>query len=198
MAREAIPKAVREKVLSEYNHLCAICGGTNPHLHHLDGDHANSDALNLLPLCPNHHLGDQHNPTRKMAPERMRLFRLHKDPAILWPQFEPLFNRLLFLIRLDETATDRETVERDVEDLVAFVAALEMGEFYSSRIGKLITAPAHAHVWSFDTPASEFERIHGEEHREHVEQLIANRDAVLSLAAELLRYQNWEQPASGI
>ncbi len=198
VTRERIPKAVREAVLREYNHLCAICRAPNPQLHHVDGDHSNNDPLNLLPLCPNHHLIDQHNPTQKMEPQRVTLFRRFKDPAILWPQFEPLFARLSFLDDLKEATTELEGLRRQSEELVAFVRALEMGDFYSDRIRPLVSPPAHAHVWSFDTPASEFERVRIKEHREYLTQLSSNTDEVLRLATELLRYQAWTEPASGI
>lgn len=197
MTRDAIPKSVREEVLREYNHMCAICGAPNPQLHHVDADHSNNVALNLLPLCPNHHLIDQHNPTQKMAPERVALFRRFKDPAILWPQFEPLFNRLTFLDNLDESTTDPDALEREADELVAFVAVLEMGDFYASRIRELVVPPAHPRVFTFDTPESEFARWRKEEHAEHLEQLTANREVVLKLATELLRYQKWAEPSSG-
>ena len=57
--RPGVPKTVKEAVLKEYNHLCSICGAPRPQVHHIDEDNANNDPLNLLPLCPNHHLRPQ-------------------------------------------------------------------------------------------------------------------------------------------
>src|SRR5258708_3400137 len=91
------PGATGEAVLKEFNYRCAVCGEDRPHLHHIDEDPSNQDSLNLLPLCPNCHLTDQHNPTARRDPRLLRLFRVHKDPTILSPQFFPLFERLLFL-----------------------------------------------------------------------------------------------------
>ena len=73
-ARKAVPRATRDEVLREFNHACAICGTANPQIHHIDGDHSNNDPLDLLPLCPNCHLGDQHNPTRPLEPGRVLCF----------------------------------------------------------------------------------------------------------------------------
>ena len=33
-----MPKAVKEDVLAEYSHLCAVCARPNPQLHHIDED----------------------------------------------------------------------------------------------------------------------------------------------------------------
>ena len=96
--RKRVPKVIKDRVLDEYNHLCAICGASRPQIHHIDENPANNDPLNLLPLCPNHHLTDVHNPTQKMDPLRLYLFRKYRDPQILSPQFEPLFKRLRFLL----------------------------------------------------------------------------------------------------
>ena len=95
--RPAIPALIRKGVLSEFNQRCAICGADRPHVHHIDANPRNSDPLNLIPLCPNCHLTDQHNPTASMHPEKLRLFRRYKDPLILSHQFEPVFRRMRFL-----------------------------------------------------------------------------------------------------
>lgn len=94
--RTAIPQKIAGKVLKEFNHRCAKCGADNPHLHHIDENPSNNDALNLIPLCPNCHLIDQHDPTRLIEPGKLRLFRVYKDPTILKPQFHPLYSRLRF------------------------------------------------------------------------------------------------------
>ncbi len=65
--RVSIPKAVRDKILAEFNHRCAVCGADRPHIDHIDEDPSNNEPMNLLPLCPNCHLTDKHNPTSKIA-----------------------------------------------------------------------------------------------------------------------------------
>lgn len=50
MRRESIPKPIRENVLDEYSHSCAICGKDRPHVHHIDENSSNNDPNNLLPV----------------------------------------------------------------------------------------------------------------------------------------------------
>lgn len=39
-----------------WEHKCAICGWDKVvDVHHVDFNHSNNDAKNLIPLCPNHH-----------------------------------------------------------------------------------------------------------------------------------------------
>ncbi|MDQ3011542.1 MAG: HNH endonuclease, partial [Acidobacteriota bacterium] len=78
-------------MLKEFNYRCAICAIDNPQLHHIDETPSNNDPMNLVPLCPNCHLIDQHNPTRTLDPIKLSLFRKFKDPFILKSQFDPLF-----------------------------------------------------------------------------------------------------------
>jgi hypothetical protein len=94
--RPKIPAPIREQVLKEYNHLCAVCGEVNPQLHHIDEDPSNNNPMNLIPLCPNDHLIDVHNPTQPIEPGKLRLLRKYKDPTVLTPQFHPLFVRKNF------------------------------------------------------------------------------------------------------
>lgn len=192
-ARKAVPRATRDEVLREFNHACAICGTANPQIHHIDGDHSNNDPLDLLPLCPNCHLGDQHNPTRPLEPGRVLLFRRFKDPAILSPQFEPLYARLQFLNEPEVRTAETKTLESRAAELIDFVGALEMGDFYAKRLKKLIGRINHVHAWSPSTPDSEFERWAREEHAQYVKKLVGGREDANRLAVELLRYQPWQR-----
>src|SRR5687768_10032767 len=99
--RKAIPVKVSTEVLKEYHHKCAVCGVAVPQLHHIDQDPSNNDPRNIIPLCPNCHYIDMHNPTEPMDPRKMSLFRIHKDPTILTPQFHPLFKRIMFLLNFE-------------------------------------------------------------------------------------------------
>jgi hypothetical protein len=141
MAREPIPKKIKDAVFDEYNHRCAICGGDRPHLHHIDEDATNNSINNILPLCPNCHLRDQHHPTRRVEISKLRLFREYKDPAILKPQFDPLYKRQLFLDSVEINKEETNLLESYAKELIEFVASLEMGSFYSKRIHELIGEP---------------------------------------------------------
>ena len=91
--RKKLSIATRDAVLKEFNHLCAVCGGIGPQVHHVDEDNSNNVVENLLPLCPNCHLRDQHNPTRRHAVEKLQLFRKYKDPfSLLTRQSNLLLN----------------------------------------------------------------------------------------------------------
>jgi hypothetical protein len=197
-SRPAIPKAVRERVLAEFNHRCAICGVDNPHLHHIDGNPKNNDPLNLLPSCPNHHLLDVHSPTAPINPVKLRLFREYKDPTILAPEFEPLFRRATFLLQIDrESFSLAETRER-ASELVSFVGALEMGAFYSSELAKLVTPPSNPRPFTLDTPQYLFEQWAREDRDEYLGELQAKKQRAIDLIIELLRYQRWGAPGRNI
>jgi hypothetical protein len=188
--RRHIPRDVKDKVLSEFNHRCAICGSDNPQLHHIDEDPSNFDPLNLIPLCPNCHLTDQHSPTKSLEPSRLRLFREYKDPTILKPQFHPLFSRLQFLDSIGDD-TDIGGLRQQADELVAFVAELEMGNFYSKKIRELTRDYPPAGVVG-DPEAEHQYRLKKRKWEEtYRERLRRVRDEVYSLAVELLRFQPW-------
>jgi hypothetical protein len=195
MAKErlAIPRATQDKVLSEYNHRCAVCGADKPHFHHIDENPSNNDPMNLIPLCPNHHLTDQHDPTRAIEPEKLKLFRQFKDPAILKTQFHPLFVRLRFLDYID-TSSDALQLENKAKELVNFVAALEMGSFYSNSISGLTKRPPHLYfAIAGDDEVERKEKLKYELHlQQYLEKLRSSRDEVYALCVELLRFQNWQ------
>jgi hypothetical protein len=189
--RPAIPTKTRQKVLSEFNHRCAICGADRPHLHHIDEDPTHNDLLNLVPLCPNCHLIDQHNPTAQVDPRKLRLFREFKDPTILKSQFEPLFRRCLFLDFIAED-TPPAALQDSVSELVRFVGTLEMGGFYGEQINKLLKRPGNIYVWNMTTGPDSEERAKMVRHvAEYRQQVRDARGAVIALVVELLRYQKW-------
>jgi len=182
--RTHIPKAIQEQVKEEFNYKCAICGHDNTQLHHIDGDPGNSDPMNLIPLCPNCHLGDQHNPTQPVDIGILKLFRKHKDPTILTPQFYPLFRRLKLLI--DRTDTDRID-KNHLDELVDFVAVLNMGEFYSRRIYHYLRVTPDRRRGSVYTLPGMY-TIHPED-----------IEKVVELVVELLRYQeSWIPSGRGV
>src|SRR6266536_3193402 len=134
--RPAIPTSIRKKVLAEFNHRCAICGEDKPQLPHIDGDPTNNDPLNLLPLCPNCHLIDQHNPTAPFEPKKLNLFRRFNDTAILSSKFHPLYLRLTFLDHIQDNDSAGDLAKRS-QELCEFVLALAMGEYYAKRLEDL-------------------------------------------------------------
>lgn len=190
--REPIPKKIKDSLLDEYNHKCAICGTDRPHVHHIDEDHANSTIDNLLPLCPNCHLNDQHNPTRKIEIPKLRLFRKYKDPTILKPQFHPIYQRQLFFLDVLPGEECVEVIEKQALELIEFVQALNMGDFYSRRISKLIAPLNRVMIFSLSSePDERYQRQLRSKNKDYRDKIIANRDEAIGLVVELLRYQNW-------
>jgi hypothetical protein len=188
-ARIPIPAKISEKVLKEFNHRCAKCGTDNPHLHHIDENPSNNDPLNLIPLCPNCHLVDQHNPTRLVEPGKLRLFRIYKDPAILKPQFHALYIRFLFF-ESAETTYDIDELERKAIELLEFILTMEKGEFYAKVIGNLILP---SDLINYNESRTRFVGIEKKIQRglEYHQQLQAVKERVYELIIELLRFQSW-------
>jgi hypothetical protein len=174
--RQLIPKSVRDALLNEFNHRCAMCGGDRPQIHHIDENPSNNTLDNLIPLCPNNHLLDSHNPTHPIEPDKLRLLRRFKDPMILSPSFDPLFRRARFLLQLRDVPLDVEVTEAQIAELVAFVRALVMGDFYASRLSELLSRPANPRVWYTDTPDSEIQKHQELCEHEFRQKLLDSRD----------------------
>ena len=196
MGRDSIPKALREALLDEYDHRCAVCGGDRPHVHHIDENSSHNELQNLLPLCPNCHLRDQHNPTRKIDIPKLQIFRQHKDPAILKPQFHPIYLRQLFLEAVLESEEPVGELERQAGELIEFVQSLEMGEFYGKRLTEQIGPLRRGFIMSLgEGPDLRYESQKRGANRVYRLKLIANREAARYLLVELLRYQPWANDA---
>ena len=196
--RVTVPKKTAESVFREYNHHCAICGGDRPHLHHIDEDPANNESSNLLPLCPNCHLRDQHNPTHNIDTSKLQLFRLFKAPGILRPQFHPVFTRQEFLRSVQLGDESVAELERQSNELIELAQALEMGGFYAKRLQELIGPLPYPPYFSFTSdgePSPESQRQLRERNVEYRAKLVANQSAVQSLLVEQLRYQRWANEA---
>jgi hypothetical protein len=194
-ARVSMTPKLRASILGEWNHRCAICGKDRPQIHHIDEDPSNNSPENLLPMCPNHHLSDQHNPTTKHQPSKLGVFREYKDPAILKPEFEPIFRRLEFLLSVPETLGRADGGEA-AEDLVDFIRQFEMGKYYSQRLWKLLEPPAAPRVRMLGDPydpATELEEKKqlAQEDLDYRSQLDNVRDDVIALVIEQLRFQRW-------
>lgn len=191
--RVTIPQRVRNQVMNEYRHQCAICGKNQPepHLHHIDEDPANNDPQNLLPLCPNHHLKDPHDPTSPLDPLKLKLFRRFKDPTILGPKFDPLFARMRFLLNFDASDESLRLGDK-VDELIEFLSCLEMASFYEPRIRALIGS-AVLSIISLDTPEAVLTARRREDDQVWRAKIDAHRDMAISLIVELLRYQDWHE-----
>jgi hypothetical protein len=191
--RKNIPKKVREQVLKEFNHRCALCGNDKPQIHHIDRNHNNNDRSNLLPLCPNCHLIDQHDPTSNMDPELLSLFREYKDPTILGPQFKPLFKKLKYLFKLKITdEPNTEELKEKSEELIDFIKDLNMGNYYSKRVEKLIgIQPTSGAMWLGRNENPLYDEKIDKERQKYIEQLCDNKNKVKELVIELLCYQSW-------
>lgn len=192
--RVAIPPAIRDAVLKEYAHRCAKCGADRPQVHHIDENPSNNDPLNLIPLCPNCHLTDQHNPTQHVPIGILRLFRRYKDPAILSPQFSVLYKRLKFLEEID-TIHSKELSEA-AEELTRFVFALERGEFFAKEIKTLTHRIGLATVLRRpgEDRAQAAMRLSAEraqQDKKFRDMLQTNRDAVYELVMDLVKFQDW-------
>lgn len=191
MAKErvSIPKSTKESLLKEYNHRCSICGIHNPHIHHIDENPSNNDLENLIPLCPNCHLIDQHNPTSNISPNKLKLFRKYKDPTILSDEFEPLFRRMNFLYDIENGSIE---LSSSVKELIEFVASLKMGDFYSKRIKELIgQSLSGIFTINLHGPDYEFDEQVRKSNMNNIKTLVKNREQVYFLCVELLRYQDW-------
>lgn len=192
MTRESISKKTKDALLDEYDHRCAVCGGDRPQVHHIDEDASNNDLRNLLPLCPNCHLRDQHNPTRKVEIPKLKLFRTYKDPAILKPQFHPIYIRQIFLDSVVPGQDGVVELEAQANELIELVQSLEMGEFYGKRLTELIGPLNRVLMFSFGSgPDPRYERQRQEANQDYRQHLITNRELARALIVELLRYQGW-------
>ena len=200
MARSRLTATVQIRILREFNHLCAICGRPRPHIHHIDGDATNNAEANLLPLCPNHHLLDAHDPTERLPFPQLALFRKYRDPYILMPQFTPLLNRLQFIHEPRISDQRFEEVEARAADLVAFMRSLKQGTYYADKIATLIgwrdlNRPAFGGTLSITGEAAEFliDSLKRDQNAQNLyrENLRSAREHVVSLVIESLRYQEW-------
>ena len=181
------PKAIAESVMKEFHHKCAVCGRHEPQIHHLDEDPGNNDPLNLLPLCPNCHLQDAHDPTSPPDPRKLRLFRAYKDPLILDPRFHPIFLRMIVLFNHDFMMQGGDNYGARVHEFVDFVGQFQMGQFYSARIINMFEYWMPKAQRGASEPQVDTKAYSGELFR-----------TVEALAVELLRYQGWEPRLPGI
>ena len=214
--RPSIPKAASEEALRAFSHMCAACGERKPHLHHIDGNSGNNDPLNLIPLCPNHHLTDAHDPTRPIEPGRLRLLRLYRDPTVLDSRFQPIFVRLESFRRyLNEPLgeggvwTDGKfhlkafdglpnkklewfsSVFRAGANFCRFLAVLEMGDYYAPQFERIFRG--------VDDSPGFFENPENCKRTIYAARLYGGREKIVEQIEqsilEMMRYQGWHKSA---
>jgi len=202
MSRTRLTATLQNRILREFNYLCAICGRPRPHIHHIDGNPSNNDDENLLPLCPNHHLLDAHDPTERIAPAQLLLFRKHRDPYILLAQFKPLLIRLAFLDEPLVSQLEFLEIEARARDLVAFLESLKQGQYYSQRVAQLIgwkelhwpsniSASATGRAAEMALELVEAHKRDEKARTQYRDALRTSRERVVELVVESLRYQEW-------
>lgn len=195
--RTSIPKPIRDRVLKEYHHRCAIRSEDNPQLHHIDEDPSNNDPLNLIPLCGNCH-GRVHDPLNPIEIGRLQFFRRYKDPFILTRQFQPLFKRFQFLNDVDDSS-DVADLRAKVGELCSFVKTHERGPFYAGRIAGALQYPEFNASYSIGMGGSVPQwYVDGKNNEgpQYLAKLKAARESIFELIVEMLAYQNWPQPNS--
>jgi len=179
------PKEIKELVLAEFNHRCALCGEDRPQIHHIDENPSNNVETNLLPLCPNHHLSDQHDPTRKFDPTLLALFRKYKDPQMLSPRFLPIFKRLKRLLE-QSPEDDFTSLASHANDLINFMSHFALGDYYRSRLHNLLWGHHPTLINNGERDSAYAKHL-----IEYQEKLRQHMPEVIELLVEQLRYQDW-------
>ena len=190
--RSAIPRRVRDTVLKEFAYRCAVCGAEQPHLHHIDEQPDNNDPLNLIPLCPNCHLTDQHDAANAAPQARLRFFRRYKHRLILRPQFKPLFRRMQAVLTVAESDGVFLLGPR-VSEFVDLVRNMTMGAFYANellRILKPIPDPTQVVIGDEESEARHRDRQTRRDKR-YRERVREATPLVEELIIEMLDFQLW-------
>src|SRR5262249_13178622 len=116
------------------------------------------------------------------------------DPLIIGSHFHPLFERFRFLYLLYPESKFEEA-STAVDELLKFVKALKMGDYYSKRLDELLGWHFAGVGWL--STESEYERKRKVEERwqGYLQQFKDNFDEAERLLIEMLRYQDWPLPA---
>ena len=184
-------------MLSEFNHLCAICGGPRPQLHHIDSDICNHDPDNLIPLCPNHHLTDAHDPTQPIDSGLLALIREYRDPAVLDPRFQPIFKRLKLIKKRLASPPERPSQQwfhqafEAIIDVWRFLRVFEKGAYYADEIVRSFGMP-NKHDDVFPNQSSALSLDFMTKAKEPTFPLSKTEELLM----EFIRYQTWAAPRS--
>lgn len=205
--RKKVSQKIEKQVMKEYSSLCAICGKTDPQVHHIDENPSNNDIQNLIPLCTDCHLIKIHQKNRYPR-DIIRLFRIYKSKLILNEKFVPIYKRMNFLLVDDINTYDPKILRSEYDELVSFISAMKMGELYSKKIKNNLYFPLEYHVEVVPyQPDPDYDRLvgsdstryHSEKPRnlgdslgEFKKMYQENKNKVIDLIIEQLIYQDWE------
>ena len=193
--RARIPKSIKDSILLEYNHKCAICGKERPQLHHIDKNPNNNDPNNIIPLCPNCHLTDQHNPTADIDMGILKLFRVYKDPILLTPQFYPIYRRFRYLYELKENDLLQNILAK-ANDLIGFIRSFNSGEYYAHQVEILLRDPLkRCQIELHEIGTGKYGTTE-DIMKKYVGIIKNNVKPAEHLLVEQLRYQGWKHDAS--
>ncbi len=189
--RKNLSSKLKEEILKEFSHRCAMCGHREPQIHHIDEDPSNTVAENLIPLCPNCHLQDLHDPTSAPDPLKVKLFRRVKDPVVLDPRFDPLWRRLRFLS--SECDMPDHIWEYYYHQLLDFVGCFKMGAFYKTKIsGVLQNTKEHFEFYRYYEDKGPYLKTHFSSEGDYALALREFRaHTAQDLCLEMFRYQDW-------
>ena len=190
--RTSAPRATADAVLKEFRNRCAICGRYEPQLHHIDQNPSNNAAENLIPLCPNCHLQDIHDPTSIIDSRKIQLFRRLKDPFILDSRFHPLWQRICRIADYESDDVAGYSYQFLTSDLLKFISSLTMGQYYAYRLKSALRDPVEHMIAEVRAKGETVEDAHefwmnlvDPEIREFVNRQIED------ICVEMLRYQDW-------
>lgn len=212
-ARKAVPQRLQSAITKEFNNVCATCGeSAGTQVHHIDENPGNNDPLNLIPLCPTCHDIRIHGPSSQVTREMLRIFRAHKDLALLTPNFRSVQDRMAFFEAPEKfakaAADEMWTLADAMEDFCAFIQMQPKGEYYARRLRTLLKAEEPAGVLDLklgvqyydsepEDRAKEVEAEAVEANIRVVKNLNAVRSEVERLVVEFVRFQDWPRRPLG-
>lgn len=189
--RRTLTNGVRDSILAEFKHLCAMCGNHSPQVHHIDGEPTNNNPSNLLPLCPNCHLLDIHDPTAKPDPGRIALFRKSKDPFVLDSRFLPIWKR----IKACQSSIEFRMLSSswsEFDDLTNFVTHFNMGEYYAEQLKNARKESIRKSVYKVHPKGGKIPDDFWSSQLYVETSCKVCIEDIESFCVEMLRYQGWE------
>jgi hypothetical protein len=172
----SIPSKLKNRLLVEAKHACAICGASRVQIHHIDGNKENNDESNLIVLCANHHDEAEMSKrgrsfTANLTPEQLRLYKKRQKKGVDYylpippmPYFaHPYPLQANFTGRLSERKELTEWFTKGFEPMFAYVAIGGMGKsaltwyWLHEDIIKQRKAPDGIIWWSFYDREARFE-----------------------------------------
>lgn len=197
MPRERIPEPLKRKILSEYDHKCALpeCSERG-HIHHIDEDNTNNTPENLIPLCPNHHMNGQHNIYRKIPIERLRLFRIYKEDKLLASEADSLIGRFAKLYEAVDSGDDFSSIKSISDDFVCFIDSYKDSPYYTKKLIGLIKYRGPAIVsYGGSEQSCENKQLLQNSYKKFPIRLLDKKEEIERLLVEFVRQQSWQSLA---